>query len=114
VNNDAFSGELINVEDALRRIGGNMDLYKRLLGRFLAGNHIETLESALQRGDMTESANLTHTLKGVSANLSLTGIRTASVNLEQAIKNGSDFSGCFAELKQVYAATVVVVGEIIN
>ena len=109
---DTIDKKYINVEEALRRIGGNYDLYKRLLGRFIAGSNIEALESALLCGDMEESARLTHTLKGVSANLSLNGIRAASIALEQAIKDGVDFFGRFTELKQVFNATVKIIAEI--
>jgi HPt (histidine-containing phosphotransfer) domain-containing protein len=106
--------EYINVEDALRRIGGNMDLYKRLLGRFIAGNNIEELETALQHNDMEASSRLAHTLKGVSANLSLSGIRSASIDLEQAIKDGVDYSSLFENLKQVYNTTVELITEMIK
>jgi len=109
---DVNNKEYVNVEDALRRIGGNMALYKKLLQRFIAGNSTETLENALLQGDMEEAAHLAHTLKGVSANLSLTGIRSASINLEQAIKDGLEFSGQFAELKQVFNTTVKIIAEI--
>ncbi|MCL2151600.1 MAG: Hpt domain-containing protein [Oscillospiraceae bacterium] len=104
--------EYINIEDALKRTGGNRDLYKRLLKRFVEGNDIETLEAALARGDMEESSHLTHTLKGVSANLSLVGINAASISLEQAIKNGTSFSEHFNALKLVFEATLKIIAEI--
>ena len=91
--------EYVDVDDALKRIGGNMDLLKRLLGRFLAGDHIEPLEKAFQNGDMEEASRLIHTLKGVSANLSLIKLRDVSVEIEHSIKDGHDCSGLMAELK---------------
>ena len=103
--------EYINVEDSLRRIGGNADLYKRLLGRFVAANNMESLEKALQSGNMEDSAHLAHTLKGVSANLSLSGIRAVSIDLEQAIKDGLDYSEHFVRLKQVYNATLEIIAD---
>ena len=109
---DINNNEYICVGDALKRIGGNMDLYKRLLLRFIDGNNIESLETALQQGDMEESARLAHTLKGVSANLSLNGIRSASIGLEQAIKDGLDCSERFSELKRIFGATEEIIAEI--
>ena len=109
---DADKKDYINVEDALRRIGGNADLYKRLLTRFIAGDNIEVLEAALLSGNMEESANLVHTLKGVSANLSLIGIRSASIDLEHTLKDGSDFSADLAKLKEVFAKTVEIIIEV--
>lgn len=108
---DINKTEYINVEDALRRIGGNADLYKRLLGRFVAANNMESLENALRSGNLEESAHLAHTLKGVSANLSLNGIRSVSIDLEQAIKSGLDYSGHLARLKKVYDATLEIIAD---
>jgi len=97
--------EYIDVDDALKRIGGNMDLYKRLLGRFVGGNHFETLESALRGGDMEEASRLAHTLKGVSANLSLIKVMEITADLELLIKDGQDHSALLSELKNAYDET---------
>ena len=106
------TNEYLDLDDALARIGGNMSLYKRLLGRFIEGNHYDELEQALQSGDMEEAARQAHSLKGVSANLSLTKIRAISVELEQLIKDNADYSGCLAELKQAFLKTVELAAEI--
>ena len=106
------SAEYIDLNDALSRIGGNMSLYKRLLGRFIEGNHFEELERALQSGNMEDSARQAHSLKGVSANLSLAKIRAISIELEQLIKDNADYSACLEELRQAYAVTVEKISEI--
>jgi len=105
VDINAVSKDHINVADALKRIGGNEDLYKRLLKRFLDGNEFEELGDALQNGDAEEAARLAHTIKGVSANLSLEKIRTASIDLELTIRAGLDSSADFANLMQTYSET---------
>ena len=105
-------GEYIDIDDALSRIGGNMVLYKKLLGRFVEGNHFEELERVLQRGDVEESVRQAHSIKGVSANLSLVKIRALSVELEQLLKNNADYSSCVDELKQAYAMTVEKINEL--
>ena len=105
-------GEYIDVDDALSRIGGNMSLYKRLLARFVEGNHFEELERILQSGNMEDSARQAHSIKGVSANLSLVKIRALSVELEQLIKNNADYSSCLEELKQAFAVTVEKINEL--
>ena len=97
--------EYINVKDALRRIGGSMDLYKRLLKQFMSGDHIEPLEEALKAGDTEKASHLVHTLKGVCANLSLVKLAETSVSLERMIKEGGDYTDVFAELKQAYEIT---------
>ena len=103
--------DYIDVDDALSRIGGNMGLYKKLLARFLEGNHFEAVEGALNSGDLSEASQLAHTLKGVSANLSLKKINLLTVDLEQLLKSNSDYSSCLEELKQAYAVTTEKIME---
>jgi HPt (histidine-containing phosphotransfer) domain-containing protein len=105
------NNKYIDVEDALRRIGGNMDMYKRLLKHFAERNNIETCETTLARGDMEESARLIHTLKGVCANLSLIGISTILIDLEETIKDGLDFSGQLIKLKLAFNTTLALISE---
>lgn len=108
------SKEFIDAEDALRRIGGNEELYKRLLSRFIDGNYVGALDDAIEKGDVEESVRLAHTLKGVSANLSLVKIRSISTELEQMIKDGADYSAGLAELRQVYGETITKIAEVMK
>ena len=104
--------ELIDVQDALKRVGGNMDLYKRLLNQFTGGDHITPLEEALSNGAFEDASRLAHTIKGVASNLSLIRLTTAATELEHKIKGGMDHSTCLAELKQAYYATSQAIAEI--
>jgi len=104
--------EYVDVKDALKRIGGSMDLYKRLLNQFSGGDHINPLEEALSSGAMEDAARLIHTLKGVAANLSLVKLSTVAGELEHKVKNGIDLSDSFAELKNAYLITSQQIAEI--
>jgi len=104
--------EYVNVQDALKRIGGSMDLYKRLLNQFTGGDHIDPLEEALSVGAMEEAARLVHTLKGVAANLSLMKVTTKASELEHNVKNGLDHSEAFTELKNAYFITSQEIAKI--
>ena len=106
--------EYINLDDALTRIGGNMALYKRLLGRFVEGNHFDALDNALQSGDLDEASRQAHSLKGVSANLSLVKISSVALDLEQKIKDNLDYSESLTELKQVFSTTLEKIAEIMG
>ena len=110
---DASAKEYIDADDALKRVGGNEGLYKKLLTRFVDGNYMDALDSAIQSGDMEESASAAHTLKGVSANLSLVKVQSVSVELEHAIKEGLDHSAKLDELKQVFNTTLEKIAGII-
>ena len=104
--------EYVNVEDALKRIGGSMDLYKRLLNQFTGGDHIDPLEEALSVGAMEEVSRLVHTLKGVAANLSLIKVSAKASELEHCVKNGADHSEAFNELKNAYYITSQEISKI--
>ena len=109
---DMINKEYINVEDALNRIGGNEGLYKKLLGRFVDGNYLEGLSNAIESGDLEEAGKAAHTLKGVSANLSLVKVQTLSTEVEHAIKQDQEYKEKLDELKQAYAATLEIIADI--
>jgi len=96
----------IDVDDALKRVGGNRALYKKLLGRFVDGNYVDAIEKAILSGDSEDAARQAHTLKGVSANLSLEKVRALSIALEEQIRGGGDCAAGLAELKSAYDVTV--------
>jgi len=104
--------QYVDVQDALRRIGGSMDLYKRLLGKFSAEDHILPLEKALKSGAVDDAVHAAHTLKGVASNLSLIKLATISSEFEQRLKEGLDCSDVFESLKQAYQKTSEYIAEI--
>lgn len=112
MNNGTDRKDYIDVDDALKRVGGNMELLKKLLKHFLASTQLEPLEQALCRGDTEEATRLAHTLKGVAANLSLIKLRDISIELEHHIKNGSSYGGSLDELKQAFDTTAGYIAEV--
>ena len=111
---DVSIKEYSDVNDALKRVGGNEGLYKKLLTRFIEGNYLDAISDAVGKGDMEESARAAHTLKGVSANLSLVKIQSLSLELEHAIKDGLDYVAKVEELKHVFDATMEKITEILK
>ena len=63
---------------------------------------------------MEDAARQAHTLKGISANLSLIRVRDITADLEIAVKNGSNYSALLADLKQAYAVTITRINEVIS
>ena len=103
----------VDVSGALKRIGGSMDLYKRLLKQFSGGDHIDPLEEALNNGDFEDASRKVHSLKGVCANLSLIELAAISARLENKVHEGADFSDTFSELKRAYNETSRYISEIL-
>jgi HPt (histidine-containing phosphotransfer) domain-containing protein len=108
------SEEYVNMAEALKRIGGSVDLYKRLLSSFKGGDHIGPLEDALGTGNLEEAAHLVHTLKGTGANLSLIKLTKASAEFEQTLKSGADYAKSFEDLKQTFDTTLQFIEEILE
>lgn len=107
------NNEYIDVQDALKRIGGNLDLYKKLLIQFTSGNHIAPLEEAFDAGALQEASGLLHTLKGVAANLSLIKLAESARKVEEDVKNNLNHTDAFAELKDIYHITSQEISKVL-
>jgi two-component system sensor histidine kinase/response regulator len=89
---DILPSELpgISIASGLGRVGGNKQLYAKLLRKFKDGQEtaVEQIKVALQSGDVETAARLAHTVKGVSGNLGGEELYRAAADLEKAIKEG--------------------------
>lgn len=77
----------IDVEDGLRRVGHNLELYRRLLLNF-ADNQTDTavpVRYALRQGDLETVQRLVHNLKGVTANLGIWAVSGLCEQIERKL-----------------------------
>ncbi len=82
----------LDMEAGLNRLGGNRELYLKLLRDFVAG-YEETPEQLLQelRTDRREEAiHLVHAIKGVAGNLGGKELAAAAAELEKALRAAGD------------------------
>jgi polar amino acid transport system substrate-binding protein len=77
--------EGIDMQDALIRVGGNKQLYKKLLLKFSENNSTENIRLALSAGDLDEVKLFAHGLKGTASNLGMTFMQNAAQVLEEKI-----------------------------
>ena len=91
---DVLPSELpgISIASGLGRVGGNKQLYAKLLCKFKDSQEkaVEQIKAALQSGDVDTATRLAHTVKGVSGNLGGESLYRAAAELEKAIKEGKD------------------------
>ena len=89
----------IDVATGLTRVAGNKKLYVKLLRHVAADAPTtrEKLSAAIMNGDAQIVREIAHSLKGASANLSITDVAAAAEHLELAAK-GEDFSALFVHL----------------
>ncbi len=83
---DGVSG--ISIQDGLASVAGNQKLYKKLLCRFRDnyGATVSDILAALEEGTREEAVRLSHTLKGVAANLGAGKLSGSSGDLEKALR----------------------------
>jgi len=103
----------INVEDGLKRVMNNTKLYAKLLTKFKDDQNIKTIETSLADSNLPGAQIATHTLKGLSANLSLTELNKHVVELEAQIKAGSVKPGQYETVKSVYDQSITEIDKVI-
>jgi two-component system, sensor histidine kinase and response regulator len=102
----------LDVEDGLRRVAGNMKLYRSLLGQFVAqqAGAVSAVRAGVECRDFALAERLVHTLKGVSGNLGAKTISRLAAELEGSLKNRDvgtlegALSGMAVELERVIEA----------
>ena len=80
----------INLSDALEKVGGNGETYKRILIKFLKSNKTIAgeIEQALTNRDVDLAGRLAHSLKGAAGNLAADDVYRIAVNIEDLIHSG--------------------------
>ena len=79
---------LFDEEGALKRLGGNREMFNRLLARFhenQAGT-LDRLRNGLAENNRPDLILCAHTLRGLAGNLGATALATAAGRLEEALK----------------------------
>lgn len=92
---------------ALKRINDNKALYKKILLQFAedAPQQLLTITQAVQEGDLKSALTITHSIKGVAANIGATHLAELSHLLEQALKK-NDYKHLFNLFTQTISTTI--------
>jgi HPt (histidine-containing phosphotransfer) domain-containing protein len=103
----------VNFDEGVKRVMNNTKLYVKLLTKFKADTNIVELAASLAAGDMEKAQGQAHTIKGISANLSLSELLNQILELENQIKAKSVAPGQYETVKTTYDATVQEVDKVI-
>jgi len=103
----------IDFADGVKRVMNNAKLYVKLLTKFKTDTKLDSLEAAIAAGDMEKARNAAHTIKGVSANLSLTELYNQSLTLETQIKAGAADPAQLNTVKTAFARTLQEIEKVI-
>jgi PAS domain S-box-containing protein len=102
----------LDAETGIRQIGGDADLYRELLSRFLQEyeGKVEDLRSEFGNGDVQHAVRLAHSVKGIAGVLAAVPLQLAAQGLETAMATGDAATGSFVEqfLQELSAAIASV------
>lgn len=82
----------------------NEQLILKFLKSFLSDDTMANLNKFMEEKDYEAAFRAAHTLKGVTANLSLMDLNKAAVEITEMLRNGKDIDGAVNYLPQVKAA----------
>ncbi len=87
----------IDTETGLQRVGGNHQLYARLLREFWGayGDAADQIQELLRRGDRDRARELIQRLKSVAGNISAGDVHAAAEALEHEFRRPDDQGGIF-------------------
>jgi len=104
----------LNIEEGSKRVMNNTKLYVKLLLKFKDDLSIQQLEAFLAEGDMEKAQVVAHTVKGLTANLSLTELYKQCMELESQIKASVYNPDQLVKVKSAYAQTIVEIDKVIT
>lgn len=106
--------EYFNPEELLNRLGGNVILFNKFIGRFYTTfeNITIEIEDKIKANELKGAQALIHKLKGSSGNLCLTSIYDRSCQLEQALKSEEEviIDNEFREFKEALNRLFNIIG----
>ncbi len=92
--------EYVDMAGALARVRGNTAVYQKMLGLLLDSGEFTALEEALAAGDLPKAANVAHSIKGMTGNLSLHRLFNSSTALMQALRAGNPDDTLLAQFRE--------------
>ena len=109
----------LQMEAALRRVGGNVDLMRKLLRRFVEtqGDAMDRIGAAIDNNDLARATREAHTLKGLAGNIGAGGMADSAARLEHVLGRGAPdglqaaLAALAGELGALLPAITVALGE---
>jgi len=103
----------LDTEAALRRMGGNQALYRRLLHQFgeSQARVPATLRELIAQGQLAEAERLAHTSCGLAANIGAGALATAASAIEAALRAGKVEAAAIDPFDTAMAALVAAIRQ---
>jgi two-component system sensor histidine kinase/response regulator len=104
----------LDTGDGLARVGGNQNLYLKLLRQFAAqqGPAVDEITKALAQGNLALAERVAHAVKGVAGNIGATEVRAAAGAVEQLIRENAGTKDVEAAVRRLAGALGPLVTEV--
>ena len=104
--------EHLDTETGIARVAGNVQLYKKILAKFVAsqGDAIAAIKGQIAANDREAAERSAHTLKGVAGSIGATGLQEIAALLEADIRDSiADLNDLYAQTQQKLDAVVAAI-----
>ncbi|MBS6516687.1 MAG: Hpt domain-containing protein [Clostridium sp.] len=103
----------IQIEEALERFMDSEAMFERFLGKFLEDETYNQLKEALEKGDIEMSIMKSHTLKGVTGNLSMKNLYQLTSRQVEFLRAGKldEARELMADIDKAYEETAEALKE---
>lgn len=106
---EELKGLGVNVEEGLKRLGGNEPFYERMLGKFTEMIKDSSIQPDFDSTDYAEMIEKAHALKGAAGNLSISPLYEAYTEIVDLLRGGQP-----EQAKEVLVKTIPVQEKIID
>ncbi len=106
----------LNLQVGLKYLGGNYDLYRSLLRKFVEtySDMEELIQFNLANNRIDEAIHMVHTIKSVAGNLGAEQLRTAAVRLETMLyEHGVDYRTELAEFLTLHNQLIISIANVL-
>ncbi|MFD2167683.1 response regulator [Thalassotalea euphylliae] len=101
--------EGLDTKNALLRMGGNTELFIKLLDKFTKtqANAVDEIKHAIDKNQCKDAERIAHTLKGVAANIGATKLAAAAKEVEHALSlENTDIAALLKQTSTELAQTI--------
>ncbi len=100
----------VDVNQGLKRLDNDKELYEMLMQKYWEVAHYEALKKAMEQGDMRQAFQQAHALKGMAGNLSFERLHTALIPMVEELRSGSmeKAQELFGEVTEAYDVLIGV------
>lgn len=110
---DRLTAVGIQIEEALERFMDSESMFERFLGKFLEDETYSQLKEALEKGDIETAVVKSHTLKGVTGNLSMKHLYQLTSRQVELLRAGKldEARELMADIDRAYEETAKALKE---